>query len=304
MNRIVASLFPFCAGIAAIAAPTWADILYESDHGTIGKVTAGGVSSAFASSTNLKGLAFDSAGNLYAANYGDSTIEKFTPGGVGSIFSSTGLSLPHGLAFDTAGNLYAANQGDNTITRFTPGGVGSVFASTGSSEPTGLAFDSAGNLYASFNNNTIQRFAPDGIGTLFATITTVDDPSGLAFDRAGNLYVANSSPLFNLILKISPAGVVSTFAAGVPSEGLAFDSAGNLYASDWLDGTIVKYPPTGGGVGPVYASNGVLNSPTGLAFTDDAGVPLPLANEVPEPASSLTLLLGAFLLHRRCCRLR
>ena len=86
------------------------------------------------------GLAFDSAGNLYAANYGANTIEKFTPGGVGSVFANTGLNSPIGLAFDSAGNLYAANYGANTIEKFTPGGVGSVFASSGLSNPTFLAF--------------------------------------------------------------------------------------------------------------------------------------------------------------------
>jgi hypothetical protein len=47
------------------------------------------------------GLAFDSAGNLYASNYNDNTIEKFTPGGVGSVFANTGLSNPTFLAFST-----------------------------------------------------------------------------------------------------------------------------------------------------------------------------------------------------------
>ena len=71
------------------------------------------------------GLAFDSAGNLYAANNTSNTIEMFTPGGVPSTFATTGLSNPIGLAFDSAGNLYAANHGNNTIEKFTPGGVGS-----------------------------------------------------------------------------------------------------------------------------------------------------------------------------------
>jgi hypothetical protein len=85
-------------------------------------------------------LAFDSAGNLYAANQGDNTIERFTPGGIGSVFASSGLNNPHGLAFDSAGNLYAANSGNNTIEKFTSGGVSSVFASTGLSTPEFLAF--------------------------------------------------------------------------------------------------------------------------------------------------------------------
>ena len=35
----------------------------------------------------VKGLAFDSAGNLFAADNADQTIFKFTPGGTSSIFA-------------------------------------------------------------------------------------------------------------------------------------------------------------------------------------------------------------------------
>ena len=66
---------------------------------------------------------------------------KFTPGGVGSVFASTGLSTPTGLAFDASDNLYVANFGNSTIAKFTPGGVGSVFANTGLLNPVNLAFD-------------------------------------------------------------------------------------------------------------------------------------------------------------------
>ena len=78
---------------------------------TIQAFTPGGVGSVFASAglNGPTGLAFDSAGNLYAANDAGSNILQFTPGGVGSIFASTGLTRPYGLAFDSAGNLYAAN---------------------------------------------------------------------------------------------------------------------------------------------------------------------------------------------------
>ncbi len=55
---------------------------------------------------HLYGLAFDSAGNLYSANYaypgvGGSAIEKFTSSGVGTIFAYSGLNNPWGLAFQS-----------------------------------------------------------------------------------------------------------------------------------------------------------------------------------------------------------
>ena len=35
------------------------------------------------------GIAFDSVGNLYAANWGNNTIERFTSGGDRSVFATT-----------------------------------------------------------------------------------------------------------------------------------------------------------------------------------------------------------------------
>jgi DNA-binding beta-propeller fold protein YncE len=142
-------------------------------------------------------LAFDNAGNLSAANEDNSTIEKFTPGGVGSVFVATGLSYPFGLAFDSAGNLYAGNMGNGTIEKIAPDGTASLFASTtGSTSPQGLAFDSAGNLYVALHPNyTIEEFTPGGVGSVFAStgsilpnflaIEQVPEPSALALLSLG-----------------------------------------------------------------------------------------------------------------------
>ena len=149
------------------------------------------------------------------------TIEKFTPGGVGSVFASTGVNGPVGLAFDAAGNLYVANNIGNTIEKFTPGGVGSVFASMGVNHPYGLAFDLAGNLYVANNpgtgplpgdDNTIEKFTPGGVGSVFANFGPGinDGPTGLVFDSVGNLYVNIND--HSLIEKFTPDGVGSDFA--------------------------------------------------------------------------------------------
>ena len=74
------------------------------------------------------GLAFDSSGNLFEADYNSGTIFKFTPDGTKSPFAS-GLSNPTGLAFDSSGNLFEADQGSGTIFKFTPAGTKSTFAS-------------------------------------------------------------------------------------------------------------------------------------------------------------------------------
>ena len=56
---------------------------------------------ALASLLALPGLAYAGPGDLYAANYNSNTIERFTPGGVASVFA-TGVIAPFGLAFEPA----------------------------------------------------------------------------------------------------------------------------------------------------------------------------------------------------------
>ena len=134
------------------------------------------------------GVGSSRADILYAANYTGNTVVKFTPGGVGSLFASTGLNAPEGLAFDIAGNLYAANQIGGTIEKFSPTGTDlGVFvdSSSGLSAPTGLAFDSAGNLFvANSNRSTIEEFSSSGtdLGTFAdGTNNVVYFPTYLAF---------------------------------------------------------------------------------------------------------------------------
>ena len=96
-------------------------------------MTPAGAVSTFASGLNgPEGLAFDAAGNLYVANWGDSTISKVTPAGVVSTFVSSGVNGPYGPVFDAAGNLYVANYGNSTISEITPSSVteGQAFSGT------------------------------------------------------------------------------------------------------------------------------------------------------------------------------
>jgi len=147
---------------------------------TIFKFTPSGDRIAFGSLPSQGwGLAFDSAGNLYAAQGpvgfdADSTIYEFAPDGTRTIFLgpdkfATG-EYPVGLAFDSSGNLFVSietfgDPGTDSIVHFTPLGVKSTFA-TGLTFPRGLAFDSSGNLFVAEANaipdGDILEFAPDG----------------------------------------------------------------------------------------------------------------------------------------------
>lgn len=134
------------------------------------------------------GLAFDTAGNLFAASPTEQTIYKFAPlDGESSVFAGSeafGEKGPMGLAFDRFGNLFVTVSGfpftDDTILKFDPSGAKSIFA-TGLKHPRGLVFDGAGDLYVAewplFEPGSIRKITSDGVSTLFA--------SGIGSSRSG-----------------------------------------------------------------------------------------------------------------------
>jgi hypothetical protein len=146
-----------------------ADYIYVSCYGTIEKFDSSGNRSTFASGLYSRGLAFDSSGNLYAADNGINTIDKFDSSGNRSTFASfSTMDGGIGLAFDSSGNLYATDYGYGTIEKFDSSGNRSTFASGLYS--MGLAFDSSGNLYAAeYDYGTIEKFDSSGNRSIFAS---------------------------------------------------------------------------------------------------------------------------------------
>jgi streptogramin lyase len=282
-----AASFNFPIGVATDSAGN----VYVADafNNTIRKITPAGVVTTLAGAASVSGstdgtgaaasfkfpirVATDSAGNLYVADYGNSTIRKITPAGVVSTLAGTAgvtgstdatgaaasFNGPSGVATDSAGNVYVAEEQNHTIRKITPAGVVTTLAGTagvtGSIDATGAA--------ASFNS-----------------------PSGVAIDSAGNVYVGDSANY--TIRKITPAGVVTTLAgmAGVRGsndgtgaaasfsspQGVATDSAGNVYVSDRSGPTIRKV--TGAGVVSTLAGTaGVVGSTDGTGAAASFNAP-------------------------------
>ena len=228
------------------------------------------------------GVAVDSAGNLYVADYWNHTIREVTPAGVvttlaglaGSFGSADGTGsaarfrYPYGVAVDSAGNAFVADSGNETIRQVTPAGVVTTLA--------GLA-----GSYGS----------ADGIGSAARFWV----PSGVAVDSTGNVYVADTDN--HAIREVTPAGVVTTLAGLAASSGtndgmgsaarfcypfgVAVDTAANVYVADTQNQTIREVTPGGvvttlaGLAGNRGSDNGTgsdarFNNPHGVAV-DSAG---------------------------------
>jgi DNA-binding beta-propeller fold protein YncE len=268
----------FALVTAAHAQNLYVSVQTRPSHAIL-EFTPQGARSTYASGLLFpRGLAFDSIGNLFAA-------ETVAPGGrdllIGRVLkfdlrnhvSTVGSAVNfffEGLAVDIAGNAYvmAGDQTSptvaSTIFKFTPDGERIVFGSV-PSQGWGLAFDSAGNLYAADGGaQTIYKFAPNGARTVFAgpsEFAEGESPVGLAFDSSGNLFVSIETftdPGADSIVYFSPTGVKSLFATGLTTpRGLAFDGLGNLFVAEasgeFLPGDILKFP-SDGGMPEVFAS--------------------------------------------------
>jgi sugar lactone lactonase YvrE len=166
---------------------------------TIFKVSPGGGVSIFGTLPGQGfGLAFDSMGNLFAADASDETIFEFTPAGMRSVFAGPSAFLPNqgpiGLAFDSAGNLFVSTSDNSNgqILEFAPNGAETTFATGLTNNPRGLAFDSAGNLFVAEpgvgRSGDILKFTPGGVETFFAT------PVGRPQGNGGPEFLAFPAP--------------------------------------------------------------------------------------------------------------
>jgi sugar lactone lactonase YvrE len=218
------------------------------------------VLSPFARTTAPRGVAVDSAGDVYIADASDNDVVKVTPSGATSAVASH-LNAPSGVAVDpTTGEVYIADTGDHQVDRLGAGGALSVVAGTGTAGtptpgpatasdlggPSGLAVDSAGNLYiadgaGASGNPFVEEVAPDGTLSILAGNGTqaqpvagpaasspLRTPTGVAVDAAGDLFIADGAA--NVVAKVTTAGVLSIFAgrasgvSGQPSTGTATSS--------------------------------------------------------------------------------
>jgi sugar lactone lactonase YvrE len=170
--------------------------------GTLGSLDATGTAATF---NGPRGLALDSAGNIYVADRYNHTIRKISSAGaVTTVAGSAGLAEfangtgsvvrfnhPVGVAVDSTGTLLVTDYENNAIRKITPAGEVSTFAGNG----TKGTVDGVG-LAANFNR-----------------------PYGIALGNSGTVYVTDHDNY--TVRKITAAGEVTT-VVGTAGSGAAF----------------------------------------------------------------------------------
>jgi sugar lactone lactonase YvrE len=231
-----------------------------------------------ASINQPRGIAVDSRGNVYVAEYGSHRIRRIGTDGIITTFAGTGtlgfsgdggqaasarVFSPYGLAIDSSDNLYIADTQNSRIRRVSASGIISTVA--GSANP---GFSGDGGL---------------------ATSAGLNSPRHVTVDAAGNIYFSDAGN--RRVRRVSAAGIISTIAgnntfndAGDGAQatlarlerpgGVAVDRAGQVYIADTEDHRIRR-----------VATNGIISTVAGNRipnFSGDGGLAINAQVRFPE----------------------
>jgi len=120
--------------IRKVTTPTGVVTTLAGTAGVPGSIDGTGAAALFYSP---QGLATDSSGNIFVADFGASTIRKVTAAGIVTTLAGTPFTYGSadgtgaaaqfsgltGIAVDVAGNVYVADSGNHTIRKMDPGGA-------------------------------------------------------------------------------------------------------------------------------------------------------------------------------------
>ena len=254
-------------------------------NGTTGYTGDGGLATS-AEIGSPQGMAFDTAGDLFFADYGSHVVREVNTSGIISTVAGTGtpgstgdggqatsaeLNWPIDVVFNAAGDLFISDANANVIREVNTSGIISTVVGTGAAGYTG-----------------------DGGQAASAELNY---PFGMAFNSSGDLFIADYGN--NVVREVNTAGVISTVAGngsyGYSGDGgpatsaelnndawIVFDAFGDMFIDDNSNIVVREVSPSGiittavgsgsfgyaGNGGPAIASE--LYQPFGIAL-DSSG---------------------------------
>jgi DNA-binding beta-propeller fold protein YncE len=235
-----------------------------------------------------RGIAIDSARNIFVADTSNGRIEKFSPSGV--FITSIGtrgkghgqFGEPNGLAVDRFGNIYVAEASNHRVQKLAPDGTFIAEWAPGFYGPRRIAIGPDDSIYVVDQGRTrIVKFSPDGrVLTTWGSGGHGDgqfaDHTSVAIDPISNR-VCVADPINRRIQVFDSDGkflakwLVPEWGQPTGFEDLAIDSQrGRLYVSSANMNTILVFDLQGNRTGTLTATPpDKLNSPSALALAKD-----------------------------------
>jgi len=113
------------------------------------------ITGAYTVASTLGGIAIDSSGNVWVANWSNSVTKLSSTGSIIGTYS-VGTN-PVGIAIDGSGNVWVANYGGSTVTELSS--TGSIIGTYSvGANPIGIAIDATGNVWVTnSSDNTVTK---------------------------------------------------------------------------------------------------------------------------------------------------